>query len=661
MLEFRPAGNENERQTGPNTERTTGTELILNECCEQINRLFEYETLAFMLVDEQDQSFRLQYCEPGGMRAYIQTEVDRLIEAGFFSWALGQNKPVIETASDEKDLVLYTLSTKSRIRGMFIGATCKHRLLEHSDAFNLLTVILSGTSDRLENNELYQCIRQQNRHLEEIIRQRTSELENARIAAEQANEAKSQFLANISHEIRTPLTAILGYADLIRYGQLSAEEEEQAVKDILKSSSHLSDIINDILDISKIEADRLEIELLPTHLFHLLHEVAAIVKGKAKEKALDFEIDYLFPLPEFILTDPTRLRQILLNLCNNAVKFTHAGEIRLAVNCESENRRIRFEVIDTGIGIPREQQAKLFDKFVQADASTTRCYGGSGLGLTISKQLAHMLGGTITLQSEPGRGSRFTVTVDSGPIEPGMLIDGLERLPDEEGQTDPWSLSHRLLGRVLLVEDNINNQQLISLFLSKAGISVEIVDNGNDAIEKALVDSYDVILMDMQMPGMSGIEATRLLRDVGYGGVVIALTANATVEIKRQCHDAGFDDFLSKPIEVDTFFNTLSRYLKTSPTVDESINFNDPDFQAILLEFVESLPQTLADLENEFRRQNWPALKSLAHQLKGVAGGYGYPELGKTAGLLEAALDRGDTAGAADLMAELRNAAVFDR
>ncbi|WP_084191085.1 ATP-binding protein [Methylomarinum vadi] len=623
----------------PTDKQKMGIDHILRECSEQLNELFTFEAMAFFLIDEQDHSFNLSYCEPSSLAALIQDEVDHLIEQGIFAWALSQTKAVFESSQNHKTLLLHPLSTRSRIRGMFVAVVDPFHAIEQGDALNLLNVILLSTTNMLENFELYRCIRAHNKQLEEIIEQRTAELEKARNDAEQANQAKSQFLANISHEIRTPLTAILGYADLIRYGQLSDTEQDKAVKDILESSNHLSGIIKDILDISKIEAGKLELEMLATDPFHLLNEIGAIIHGKAKEKGLDFKIYYRFPLPQTLTTDPTRLKQILLNLCYNAVKFSERGEITITIRHSIDDLQTQFIVTDNGIGIPLQEQAKLFQKFVQADTSTTRHYGGSGLGLAISKQLAEMLGGTISMHSVPGKGSQFTLTLKSHALD-DALIYNLEQLPKQEKETNPWTSSERLMGSVLLVEDNLNNQQLISLFLTKAGISVEIVDNGNNAVEKALQNNYDLILMDMQMPGMGGLEATQLLRNVGYGGAIIALTANATVTIKQQCHDAGFDDFLSKPIELDAFFTTLNRFLKTPPSINNEINLNDPDFQAILQEFLRALPATIATMEREYRGQNWQELKSQSHQLKGIAGGYGHPDLGKIAASIESDLEQ---------------------
>lgn len=619
-----------------NLKQEMGAHHILKECCLHLNNLLNFKALAFFLIDESDHSFHLSYVEPTTKSQKIQAEYEYLVDQGIFAWALSQTKPIIEKTRDKQcSIIMQSLSTRSRIRGMFFGITNQHDILSQSDALDMLSAMLLTTSNILENSTLYNYINEQNKRLEETIAQRTFELEKARAAAEAENDAKSQFLASISHEIRTPLTAIVGYADLLNYKQLSVHEQERALQDISQAAKHLSNIINDILDISKIEANKLEIELIPTALFHLINAIVAIAQGQAKEKGLAFNLNYQYPLPKTITTDPTRLKQILLNLSNNAVKFTDTGEICIDVSYKHEQQQMIFSVTDTGMGINEEQQSNLFQKFVQADVSITRSYGGSGLGLAISKQLAEKLGGTITLESTPGKGSCFTAIIDTGEIDDSTLIFNFDQIPEQERKSNPWAVSEKLYGHILLAEDNINNQQLISLFLTKAGILVDIVDNGTEAVEKALTNDYDIILMDMQMPGMGGIEATELLRDTGYSDPILALTANATTEIKQQCQDSGFDDFLSKPIEVEKFFKVLSKYLKASPSINTPPSINGPEFKNILKQFTEDLPNTLHLMTQAFEQQDWETLKSHAHQLKGVAGGFGYIELGKTAAIIQ--------------------------
>lgn len=627
---------------------------VLKDCADNLNSLFAFEIVAFMLVDEQDQAFKLRYCEPAEQSAFISAEIDYQIDKGIFSWSLGQTKPVIEKTRNElKKMILYPLATRNRIKGMFIGIIDNVEPQTQLDSLYFLTILLLSISHTLHNQELYHYIQSQNQRLEETVKQRTHELENAKIAAETANRSKSEFLAMMSHEIRTPLTAILGYADLMGYGQLKPSEYQPALNSILNATTHLSSLVNDILDLSKIEANKLEIETIPMPLFNCLDGLNHAIKAQANEKGLSLTIDYQFPLPTIIYTDPTRLKQILLNLYHNAVKFTEAGGVSIKVGYIPEQKRITFSIIDSGIGMSEAQQAKLFQDFVQADVSTFRQYGGSGLGLMISKQLAEKLGGHISVSSKPGKGTCFEVVIPAGPVDEETLVYFANEVPDTEKLSNPFAGLEKSIGHVLLAEDNLDNQKFISLLLAKAGISVDVVASGNSVVEKALTQHYDVILMDMYMPEMNGLDATRLLRDAGYDGTIIALTANATLEAKRQCHDVGFDGFLSKPIEINAFFETLNQYLKSATEQEASI-LDNPEFRLIQNEFIEALPGVWKEMDSAFEQQNWPVLKSLAHQLKGVSGSYGFPELGEIAGNIEAHIERGRIDALAELMGQLR-------
>jgi len=390
-------------------------------------------------------------------------------------------------------------------------------------------------------------------------------LRDAKAAAEAASEAKSQFLANMSHEIRTPMTAILGFTDLLNDPSVSEAERAGYVNTIRRNAEHLLTLINDLLDVSKIEAGKMTVERMPCSPADVIADVASMLRGQAGNKGIALDVAYLGPIPRTILSDPTRLRQIILNLAGNAVKFTSKGRVRIETSLERHGDRgaLVIHVRDTGIGMTPEQMARLFQPFQQADSSMARRFGGTGLGLTISKRLAVMLGGDVSVDSRSGEGSVFTVTIDTGPLEGVELLDApteavpVQRPPAAQG-------APRLIGRILLAEDGPDNQRLIAHILRKAGADVTIVGNGRQAVEAArnVYTPYNLILMDMQMPVQDGYSATRELRAGGYTHPIVALTAHAGPEDRAKCLGAGCDDFATKPIETARLLDKCLKWMR---------------------------------------------------------------------------------------------------
>ncbi len=407
---------------------------------------------------------------------------------------------------------------------------------------------------------------QQLKAQQQALRAINQELEAATAAARAANQAKSQFLANMSHEIRTPMTAILGFGETLLETDLTDAERTVAVNAILRSGRHLLEIINDILDVSRIEAGRLRTERVAFSPLGLTEEVRTMTQVRAEEKGLSFDCEYPDRLPEVIRTDPIRLRQILINLVGNAIKFTETGGVKLVTRFlpvppdgheGASGPVMQFDVVDSGIGIDPDQVGGLFEPFKQVDSSTTRKFGGTGLGLAISRRLAIALGGDITVESTPGRGSTFTVTISAGRADDLRLVEvprpGLPQEQRDEPVVEDDAVAGRLNGRVLLAEDGPDNQRLIAYVLRRAGATVELAENGQIAVDKALAacaqrTPFDVILMDIQMPVLDGCAATRRLRQQGYTGSIIALTAHAMVGDREKCLQAGCDDFATKPI-----------------------------------------------------------------------------------------------------------------
>jgi two-component system, sensor histidine kinase and response regulator len=394
--------------------------------------------------------------------------------------------------------------------------------------------------------------------LAEELQAVNQQLAGSRIAAEAANRAKTEFLANMSHEIRTPMTAILGFAEVLREEIAASDNSPQVdecIEAITRNARYLLGIISDVLDMSKIESEKFDLNKKECSPLEIIANSVSTVKTGADEKGLAIDVKFLGDIPKNINTDPIRLQQILINLISNAVKFTSSGGIQILaqiVSAEDHRSMLSISVADTGIGISKDQLKKIFDRFNQADTSSTRQYGGSGLGLAISKRLANILGGDITVDSMPGEGSKFTITVDIGPIAAeASLQDAQKVAPDAPA----LNLSEKIPSdqRILLTEDSADNQRIISLILTKVGYQVTIAENGQVGYDKAMAslnegNPYDLILMDMQMPVMDGYAATRRLRSEGYSYPIVALTAHATVGDRKRCLDAGCDYYITKPI-----------------------------------------------------------------------------------------------------------------
>ena len=390
-------------------------------------------------------------------------------------------------------------------------------------------------------------------------------------AAETANLAKSEFLANMSHEIRTPMTAILGFCELLA-DNLKDEGDIAAVDTIRRNGEYLLKLINGILDLSKIESGKLDVYKSQCSPAHVVSEVASLMRGQAEAKGITLDVKYQGHIPEFISCDPFRLRQILVNLVGNAIKFTEIGKVEIITEMVAKGNSepcIRFDVTDSGIGLSEKQLLKLFIPFSQADASHNRKYGGTGLGLAISKRLANLMDGDITVKSQVGHGSTFSVFMNTGPLDGIKMLDNISEAVvfDKITPGSKVDISKIHLDcRVLLAEDGPDNQRLLSLILTKAGAEVTIAGNGKIAVEKVMEaesqgNSFDIILMDMQMPVMDGYAATQELRSASYKGIILALTAHAMVGEEDACIQSGCDGYLTKPITRYDFLTTIKKWL----------------------------------------------------------------------------------------------------
>ncbi|HMN69486.1 MAG TPA: response regulator [Bdellovibrionales bacterium] len=384
-------------------------------------------------------------------------------------------------------------------------------------------------------------------------------IENSRLfmKAQEASRAKSAFLANMSHEIRTPLGAMLGFAELLADEKL-APQNMKYVQTVLKNGRQLLRIVDEILDLSKVESNHVAIENIEFSLPTLIEEVMSLLEVQAREKSLRFRVQGVADLPERAVSDPTRLRQILFNVIGNAIKFTARGsiDIRIEAKANAEGRSmVKIEVQDSGIGMTEIQREKLFEPFMQADSSMTRRFGGTGLGLFVSRRLARLLGGDVVLSdSDPARGSLFTITVNVEIPRVRMTMTQPARA------IMPPAATAAKRGRVLIVDDAPDNRTLIYHYVNRMGFNADLADNGAEAVDKALNQYYDVVLMDVQMPGMDGFEAVKELRAKEYDRPIVALTAHTMKGDRERCLNEGFDEYLGKPIDRESLRQTLDRY-----------------------------------------------------------------------------------------------------
>lgn len=495
-------------------------------------------------------------------------------------------------------------------------------------------------------------------------------LENKRLSrlALDASRSKSEFLASMSHEIRTPLNSIIGMAEVLAETVLSAEQHE-FVRIFRSAGESLLEIINDILDLSKIEAGQTELESIDFDLPTLLESITSIVSLRADEQETRLSTHIDSDVPFYLNGDPTRLRQILLNLVGNAVKFTRQGEIEIKISIKEPEQELLFSIKDNGIGIPADKQQLIFDSFTQADSLTTRKYGGTGLGLTICQKLLNIMQGHIWLTSQPEKGSTFFFTIPfSSATSPRPEIDTNITLR-------PASCELLSAARILLVDDNRDNCNLIRLYLRNTPFSLKTAENGQEAVKLFCAKPYDLILMDIEMPIMDGYEATQKIRQWEHGQQrtpvpIIALTAHAFIRFKKKCLDAGCSDFLTKPVKKAKLIETIATHLQLSGQIQSQPVSMDTDIitEAEYAPNMLILDQKLAKLIPRFminKKQDVKQmletletgairdLKKQAHTVKGTSWMYGFTHLGNLCQALEQSAESGDQFQTRHLLQEI--------
>ena len=545
----------------PGAQEVATTTDLLAQAGAALFRIAPITGGAFFLLDPEVADFPLAWCQPAARQDEFRAEVEAQIRDGVFAWALQNNHPVVVPAATHPGgAMLHALATRNGPLGLFLGTLAERAPFIPDGCQKLISIVMTSCATNLRSEGLRAELKGINRGLEASIEQRTTELRQARDTAFRAAQVKSEFLANMSHEIRTPMNAVLGTVAMLLDSNLAGDQRGLA-ETIASSGRDLLTIINDILDFSKLEAGKLRVESIPFDPKETVTSVTSLLAAKAEAKGIKLRTGFGEGIAPQVLGDPGRLRQVLTNLIDNAIKFTEQGFVMVHVTREPgppDVQPITFTIKDSGIGIAREKVASIFEKFTQADASTTRKYGGTGLGLTICRQLTELMGGSIVATSEPGAGSTFTVRIPFRTAEPVATPE----TPRPAGPT-------RLHGRILLAEDYPANQRIARWMLERLGCDVTIAADGREALARLAAEPFDLVLMDCQMPEMDGYDATRAIRSSGaaYGTIpIVAMTAAALSTDRDRCFAVGMNDYISKPVQPEDLAGVLARWLPAAPT-----------------------------------------------------------------------------------------------
>ena len=668
-------------------------EAILDSMMTASRRLLRSDFCRVVSVDHDQQ--------PAHIAESLRTQVLRSVKSGEAAAADAPTK-------DFRSLITCPVFVRGSAVACLVVGNTEVRDLFGANELRIASYVTTISGAALENAEGFRNLQNLNANLENIVTERTAAVEarscelqktadslretqialaTARDAAEVANQAKTDFLAHMSHEIRTPIGAVLGFTELLLRGdQPLHENQRQHLERVHSNGTHLLRLLNDLLDLSRIEAGELTIEQLPCQPFGLLSEILASLQSRAIDKKLKLSLKLNNSIPETIITDPTRLRQVITNLVGNAIKFTTVGSVDLIVDTHPEKQLLTIHVCDTGVGIAPAAQADVFEPFHQADESVNRRFGGTGLGLSISRNLAVALGGRITLESEPGIGSTFSVTIATGPLDQVRMLSLPEaRSAASTSSTDDLCAVDLSGVHILLADDVEANREFLSHTLRSAGATCETVDNGQEAVDAWEQGAFDLILMDMRMPVLDGYSAVRILRERGAELPIMALTANGMAEDEERCRNAGCSGYLTKPISMNALLQgtaeqlgrsavsvktphtddsrpTASRIGKSRTTVKESTAPDtpldevpdDPFLREMAEMLLQKLERAIPDALQALRTRDKHQLAEQGHWMKGTGGTVGLPGITTIGAALERAVLADDLSAAETIILQLQ-------
>ncbi len=643
---------------------------LFEECARKVRTFIAFESLAFLVFSSDGLDFSLSYSDPPGKKAFFEEEIGPLIDDRTFAWAVDRNRPVIVTARDGSgQLLLHSMTTQNRTMGMFIGLLGEDEVHILDLSFAFLTVVLSSVAGLLQNAELYSVIRELNSELTKKIER----LEESEQNLAEAMRARDIFLANVSHEIRTPLNGILGMASLL--GDTSPDSRQKELIKILgEESSSLLRLINDLLDFSKIEAGKLSFEDAPFEFVEFWNGIRDSFRPRARQKNLRFVMELAGEPPAMVSGDSLRIRQVFGNVVGNALKFTSAGEVSVMGEIHPGNdgyALLTVDVRDSGIGISEEQAARLFQPFTQGDSSTTRKFGGTGLGLVISRRLLEAMGGDISIVMSGGPGAHFRFSLPL-KIHEEPLLKHEEAYPGDLPAFPPGY-------SVLLAEDNATSRLVAVSMLKKIGVPVvETAENGAEAIEKLSLSRYDLVLMDIQMPVMDGIEAVSLIRDpsspvLDHHAFVAAMTANILPADREKYLNAGMTEYISKPVLPEELRALFVRALgggdaplpeKVAPPAAvfrrdvllRRVGGDEELCDMAVRVFVPDSKKLAEDLAVLLESGALEEARMKAHTLKGAAANVEAVEIRETVAAVEAAVERGEREKALSLVKKVHDA-----